>query len=364
MVNSNRTNLAQKLVEITPGSHEKKVYYGTTGGEAVEASMKLARYYTGRHNIMAFHGAYHGRTFGAATATCDAHHRHYQGFPSILGVAHVPYAYCYRCIYNLEYPECDMQCTRFIEELFRSGKYGFRDPESNVTNVSAILVEPMIGAGGGIIPPKEFLQDLRRIADDYSLLLIADEVQMGMGRTGKWWGCDHSDVVPDILTIGKTIGGGIPISAVIAKAEIMDEWGPAAHGTTFGGTPLGCAAGLAVMEVFEKEKVVSRAARMGEYFLKGLNDLAEKHPLIGGVDGRGMELSFELVKDQKTKEPAIEEVELLHKECYDRGVLYIRRGGFYGSRVTLLPSLLIEKEQIDRVIEVFDEGLKVLEKIK
>jgi 4-aminobutyrate aminotransferase-like enzyme len=220
----------------------------------------------------------------------------------------------------------------------------------------------MLGVSGSIVPPREFLRDLRRIANDYDILLVADEVQVGCGRTGKWWASEHSGVVPDIMTVGKTIGGGIPLSAVVARAEIMDKWRLVAHCTTFGRTPLACAAGLAVMDAYEKEKVVARAASMGEYFLQGLKDLAKRHDLIGNVDGKGLLLGFELVRDRVTKEPAVDELRLLHKECYKRGVIWIAGGGFYGNRGHLLPPLLIEKDQVDRVIQVFDESLKVVEK--
>ena len=359
-----RMELAQKLVEVTPGAHKKKVYYATTGGEATEVAMKLARYYTGRPNIMAFAGGYHGRTYGAETATSDAYLAQFEGLPVTLGVVHVPYAYCYRCIYNLEYPSCGMQCTRFIEELFKSSKYGLRFAEKGVgvTNISAIIVEPMLGASGSVIPPKEFLRDLKKIAQDYDLLLIDDEIQVGWGRTGRLWACEHSGVIPDIINVGKTMGAGLPVSAVVAKAEIMNTSQPWAHGTTFGGTPLACAVSLAVISIIEKEKLVSKAAESGEYFLKAFNDLAEDHPIMGRVEGKGLLLGFELVKDQKTKEPAIEEFRLLHKECFKRGVLWIPGGGFYGSRGHMLPPLVIQKEQIDKVAEVFDESLRVVEK--
>lgn len=358
-----RAKLARKLVEMTPGDHEKKVYYGVTGGEAVEASTKFARYYTGRPTIMAFYGAYHGRTYGAMTATADGYMRHFQGFPLNVGVVHVPYAYCYRCVFGREYPECDMQCTRYIEELFRSAHYSLRysGPQGSVTDVAAILVEPMQAHSGYTVPPTEFLRDLRRIADENDLLLIVDEVQSGWGRTGRWWGCEHSDVVPDIMPTAKSIAGGIPMSVTIARSEIMDEFGPSAHSTTFGGTPLACAAALAVIKVFEEEGLVDRAARTGEYFKKGFRDLAEEHPLIGNVEGKGLFIGVELVKDQKTKEPAIEENIVVQEECLKRGLLYPRQG-WYGNKMNVICPLVIEKEQVDRALEIFDAALGTAER--
>lgn len=360
-----RVDLASALLDITPGKWKKRVQYVTTGGEGVELAMKLARYYTARPTIMAFHGGYHGRTMGAVTAASSAYSSFYQGYPvTALGAVHVPYAYCYRCIFGQEYPSCGMRCTKFIRELFKSANYGLRLEKSGtgITNVSGILVEPMLGAGGYIIPPNEFLKDLRSICDDYNLLLIDDEVQVGWGRTGKLWGCEHSGVTPDIMVVGKALGGGIPLAAVIARSEILEELGPGAHGTTFGGTPLACAVGLAVIETIRQEKLVERGSSIGEYFLKGFKDLAKDHPIIGHVDGKGVYIGFELVKDQKTKEPAVEELRAVHKECFKRGVLWPPGGGFYGSRGYLIAPLVIEKEQVDRVLEVFDEAFRTVSK--
>lgn len=358
-----RTKLAKKLVEISPINGRKKVYFGVTGGEAVEASMKFARYYTGRPTIIGFYGGYHGRTFGAMTVTSDAYMRSYQGFPLDIGVVHVPYAYCYRCLFGKEYPECGMQCTKHIEELLKSHQYGLRHvtPKGGVTNVAALLVEPMQAHSGYITPPPEFLRNLRRIADEYDLLLIDDEVQAGWGRTGKWWGCQHSEVIPDIMPTAKSIAGGIPMSVTITKSDIMDDLGPAAHATTFGGTPLACAVALAVINVFEKERIVERAAVQGEYLMKGLRDLEQRHRIIGNITGKGLFIGVELVKDRKTKEPATEENIVVQKECLRKGLIYPRQGRF-GNMINTICPLTIERDQIDRALEIFDNAFTVAEK--
>lgn len=354
-----RTKLAKRLVELSPGDHKRKVHFMTTGGEAIETSMKFARFYTGRPLIIAFYGAYHGRTAGAESLTANAYYSYIQGGPMTAGIVHIPYAYCFRCIFNMEYPDCDVQCTKFLEELFKSPVFGKKF--GKITNVSSILVEPMQGVGGCVIPPKEFLQELRRIADENSVLLIADEIQTGLGRTGRWWGCDHSDVDPDMFVVSKHLALGIPLSAVVGRSEIMDNIPPKAHISTFGGTPVACAAGLKVLEIIEKEGLVDRADKMGKYFLDRLNDLSERHPIVQNLQGKGLFIGFDLVKDKKSKKPAVEEQNLLNKECLKRGLL-IATGGYYNNRVTIRPPLTIEKESIDKAVDILDESLAVIEK--
>lgn len=358
-----RAKLAKKLVEITPGKFEKKIQYIVTGGEAIEVSLRLARYYTQHPTIMGFYGGYHGRTTASMNVTCNAYMRHWEVLPLNQGVLHVPYAYCYRCAFGREYPSCGMQCVKFIEELFEANQYGLRSPrgDSGSTNVAGILVEPMQAHSGYIVPPPEFLQGLRRIADKYGLLLITDEIQSGFGRTGKMWGSDHSKVAPDIMAIGKSLAGGIPLSVVVAKSEIWDVMGPASVCTTFGGTPLACAAALAVLQVYEEEKLVEKAARTGEYFQKGLRELQSRHPLIGNVDGRGLFIGVELVRDRKTKEPASEENGIVSHECFKRGLLY-EKGGYYGNMVKTICPLSISEQEIDKAIEIFDQAIRVAEK--
>lgn len=360
MPNEHRVELAKKLVEIAPGVSKKKVYLATTGGEAIEVAMRYARFYTGRPYIMAFHGAYHGITHGAMSATTNPVYRYFQGLPLNIGVVHVPYAYCYRCSFGKTYPECDMHCTRYIEDLFRNPQAGLRHPPSKANKVAAILVEPMQAAAGYITPPKEFLSELRRIADEYELLLIIDEIQTGWGRTGKLWACQHSNVDPDIMPVAKSIAGGVPLSAVIARAEIVDSIGPGGFMTTFGGTPLACATALATIKIFEEERLVERAERMGNYLMKGLNELAERHTLIGNITGRGLFIGVELVRDRKTKEPADKENRAIQRECMRNGLIY-QRGGYYGNIIKVICPLTIEREKIDKSLEILDEALSTVE---
>ena len=239
--------LARKLSEIAPGSGPKRVFFGNSGTEAIEAAMKLARIYTGRDKFIAFFGAFHGRTLGALSLTASRPVQR-RGFgPLLPGVTHIPYAYCYRCVYNLKPEDCGVYCARFIEEgLFRTAV-----PSEEV---AAVIVEPIQGEGGYVVPPAEFLLELRRICDRHGILLVADEVQCGMGRTGKMWACEHSGVVPDILCVAKGIASGLPLSAMVSRAEIMN-WPPGSHASTFGGNPVAIAASLATIVLLEEDYV-------------------------------------------------------------------------------------------------------------
>jgi 4-aminobutyrate aminotransferase len=357
-----RTKLAKRLVEITPGKFEKKVQYVTTGGEATETALRLARYYTQHPTIIGFFGGYHGRTYGAMNVTMNAYMRHFEVMPLNQAVFHVPYAYCYRCPFGLEYADCGVRCVKFIDEMFKANQFGLRSTKAGgaTTNVAAMIVEPMQAHSGYIVPPPEFMPGLREICDKYGILLIADEIQTGFGRTGKWWACDQTNVAPDIMAIGKSIAAGLPLSVVVAKSEIWDAMGPASVCTTFGGTPLSCAAALTVLDVFEQEKLLERAAKIGEYFKKGFEELQSRHPLIGHVNGVGLFIGVDLVKDPKTREPAPEANAVIHDECFKRGLLY-ERGGYYGNMIKTICPLCITEEEVDKTLDIFDQAMKVTE---
>jgi 4-aminobutyrate aminotransferase len=348
----NLTELARKLASLAPGSGAKKVYFGNSGTEAIEAAMKLARYHTGRDKFIAFTGAFHGRTMGALSLTASRPVQRHRFGPLIPGVTHVPYAYCYRCVYNMKPEDCAMHCARVIEtQLFRT--------YVPASEVAAIFVEPLQGEGGYVAPPPEFLRELRRICDRHGILLIADEVQSGFGRTGKMWAVEDSGVVPDILCVAKGIASGLPLSAMIAKAEIMN-WPPGAHASTFGGNPVTIAAALASIELLE-EKYIDNSARMGEHLLKRLKDWPEQHPLVGDVRGRGLMVGIELVKDRATKEFATEERNLWVTRAFEKGLLVLGCGL---STLRLMPPLVISKRQVDFAVDVLDETLSQLEREK
>jgi len=336
--------LAEKLTKITPGNFPKRVFFGNSGAEAVEAAMKLARYHTRRQRFIAFLGCFHGRTFGALSLTASKAVQR-RGFgPLLPGVVHVPYPNPYRCPEGHRESECDGECvcTEWLEKrLFKTAV----PPEE----VAAIVVEPIQGEGGYVIPPRGFLARLRQIADKYGMLLVFDEVQCGMGRTGKMWACEHEGVVPDVLVTAKGIASGIPLGVTIARADLMD-WGPGAHASTFGGNPVACAAALETIRLLE-ENYIANAARMGEYILGRVADWPRKHPIVGQVRGRGLMIGMELVKNQQTREPNPEARHQVIQKAFQKGLLILGCGE---STVRLMPPLPVEREQADFALEVIE----------
>lgn len=342
--------LAERLGGVAPGNTPKKVFLGNSGAEAVEAALKLARYYTGRSHILAFLGAFHGRTMGAVSLTASSA-KYQRGFrPLVSGITHVPYAYCYRCYYHLTYPGCELACLRAIEEVWFARAIA---PEE----VAAIFVEPVQGEGGYVVPPPGWLSGLRALCDRYGILLVADEVQSGMGRTGKMWAVEHWGVEPDILCVGKALASGMPVSAMIARAEIM-SWPAGAHGSTFGGNPVCCAAAQATLDVIEEEGLLDNANRIGQRIMTGLRELAEESWLIGDVRGLGLMIGVELVQDKETKLPATQVADSVVKECFKRGLLLLPCGP---NSVRFSPPLILTESQADLAVEIFADALAHVE---
>jgi len=342
--------LAHRLADIAPGNVPRRVYFGNSGTEAIEAAMKLARIYTGRDKFIAFTGAFHGRTMGSLSLTASRPVQRHGFSPLLPGVVHVPYAYCYRCPYQLKPEDCGLYCARVIEEqLFRT--YVPSD------EVAAIFVEPIQGEGGYVVPPPEFLQELRRICDRHGILLVMDEVQSGFGRTGKMWACEHSNVVPDILCVGKGIASGLPLGATISRAEIM-TWPPGAHASTFGGNPIATEASLATIDLLE-DGYVANAARMGAYIMERLRQWPERHPLIGDIRGRGLMIGIELVRDRATKEYATDERNQWIQMAFQSGLIVLGCGL---STLRLMPPLMINREHADFALEVLDRCLTQIER--
>lgn len=343
--------LARKLVEITPGSFEKRVHFGNSGAEAIEGAIKVAFHATGRQKLIGFYGSFHGRTLGALSVTASKAKQRAGFGRQALDVTHVPYANCYRCSYNLKPETCGAfeskgpHCARVIEEVVLRTTV---PPEE----CAAILVEPIQGEGGYIVPPASFLQTIREIANRHGILVIADEVQSGMGRTGRMYASDHFGFVPDILATAKGIASGLPLSATVARADLMD-WKPGAHASTFGGNPVAIAAALATIKLLETT-LVANAERMGNYLMEGLRELSRKHPQIGDVRGRGLMIGIELIRDRETREPAIAERDRFEQECFERGLLVIGCGA---NSIRLSPALIIEKDHCDYTLRVFDEIL-------
>ena len=345
------SQLAEKLAQIAPGKSPKRVYFGNSGTEAMEAAMKLARYHTRRHRFIAFLNCFHGRTFGALSLTSSRAVQRNGFGPLLPGVSHIPYPNPYRCPFGHHGGECnpENEVIDYLEKLFKTSV----PPEE----VAAIVAEPVQGEGGYVIPPRNFFARLREIADRHGILLIFDEVQSGMGRTGKMWACDHFGVAPDILTTAKGIASGMPLGVMIARADIMN-WPPGAHASTFGGNPIACAAAMETIRLLES-KYIANSARMGEYAMKRLAEWPKKHPLVGDVRGLGLMIGIELVKNQKTREPHLEARKKIIQRAYELGVLVLGCGE---STVRLMPPLLVEQDQMDFALDILERCISEIER--
>jgi 4-aminobutyrate aminotransferase len=339
------SNLIERLATLAPGPSRKRVFLTNSGTEAVEGAIKLARNSTRRPALIAFDGAFHGRTYGSMSLTASKV-RQREGFgPFLPEVYHVPYGYRYRCQFCGTAPECTMACVSSIEEDLFARRL---DPAS----VAAIFVEPIQGEGGYVVPPPGYLRALRELCDRHGILLVFDEVQSGIGRTGRMFACEHEEVEPDILLTAKGLGSGMPIGAIVARESIM-KWERGAHGTTFGGNPVCCAAALATLDIVERE-LMANAARMGDRLMSAMRRLAERHQVIGDVRGRGLMIGVELVKDRATREPAPDFVHDLERRAFHRGVLLLSCGK---SSLRLAPPLVVDEYDVDTAVGVIDACL-------
>lgn len=351
--NKSQVKLAKKLVEITPGDFPKKVFLSNSGTEAVECALKLAKCHREKPRVISFIGAFHGRTFGSLGlgGSKPVHFRHFAPLVGGVQTTHVPYCYCYRCPHKLEFPDCDLWCVDYIKDVcFQT----FLPPE----DVSALVAEPIQGEGGYVVPQKEFFPRLKKICDEYGLLLIVDEIQSGFGRTGKMFAIEHWGVTPDIVCMGKGIASGMPMGATVARAE-LDFKDEGSHSNTFGGNLVVCEAASATIATIEEEKLAENAAKVGSNIMKRLRELMENHSLIGDVRGKGLMIGVELVKDRKTKTPAKEEAELLIMEAWKRGIVLMTCGV---STIRMLPPLNIPSELVDRAMDVFENALNAVER--
>lgn len=337
--------LAEKLAQLAGGDASHKVYFGNSGAEAVEAAFKLARWHTQRELNIAFYGAFHGRTMGALSLTASKaiQKKHYH--PFVPGITHIPYAYCYRCAYNMRYPQCGLTCVQWIEDtLFRTSV----PPEE----IAAIFVEPIQGEGGYIVPPPEFHPMLAQLARKYGILYVADEVQSGMGRTGKMFAMEHFGVKPDIIAVAKGIASGMPLGAMVARADIMD-WEAGSHASTFGGNPVSCRAALATIELL-RENLMANAARQGERLIQGLYELQKTHACMGDVRGKGLMVAVELVKDRETKEAAKDWRDAILRKAFEKGLLLLGCGE---NSIRFCPALTVSREHIDECLNIFSEAV-------
>ncbi len=343
--------LAERVSKIAPMPGPHKFYYGNSGAEAVECALKLARYHTGRQNIIAFYGAFHGRTMGALSLTASKAQQRRRFGPLVPGVTHVRYPYAYRgCSGGPQEEEAfALGCARFIEEkLFKTTM----PPEE----VAAIFVEPIQGEGGYVVAPTIFMQELREICDRHGILLVADEVQSGVGRSGKWWAIEHSGVEPDIVCIAKGIASGMPLSICMTRAHIMD-WKPGSHASTFGGNPVSIAAAMATLDVLEREGVAN-TVKVGNAMMQRLKEWPKRHPIVGEVRGRGLMIGIEIVKDQDTREVATEWRNQIETLAFDRGLLILGCGE---TSIRLAPPLIVSQEEADIALDILEESIAQIE---
>jgi 4-aminobutyrate aminotransferase len=359
-------DLAEKLIQITPGDFDKRVYFGSSGAEAVEASLKIARHFTRRPRMISFLGAFHGRTFAGMTMSGSKHvqRAHFAGL--IPEVYHIPYPYCYRCAFGQTYPDCVRQeyrslplihCLSYLTDVIFERLIAPDD-------VSLIMVEPIQGEGGYIVPPPEFLPVLRKICDEHGIVLVFDEIQSGLGRTGRWFACDHVSIAPDILLTAKAIASGLPMSATVGKAALMDPqvdpraWVPGAHGSTFGGNPVICAAANATLAIIERE-LIGNAARVGAALKQGLVEMQSRHRIIGEVRGLGLMLGIELVQDREPRKFFPAQVtrdgknikEVITGECFKRGLILYGAGQ---SSLRMSPPLMISRSDAETAVQILD----------
>ena len=339
--------LAEKLAEIAPMSGEKGIFFTNSGAESVEAALKLALHQTGRPHFIAFYGAFHGRTMGALSFTASKPIQRTGFSPFTSEVTHVPFSNPYRCPHHREESECKKNCicVDYIEETVLKTKL-------SPTQVAAIIVEPIQGEGGYIFPEDSFLPRLRELCDKHGILLIADEIQTGIGRTGKWFAVEHWGVEPDIVCVAKGLASGMPLGAIIARSDIM-KWGPGTHANTFGGNPLSCVAALATLELIEEE-FMQNATQMGEVFIDELKKIQKRHPSIVRVEGKGLMVVAELAKDPVSKDPDPELQDEVIQRAFKKGVLLLGCGT---SAVRFVPPLNISKELVEEGLAIFEDAL-------
>ena len=340
--------LVQKLSELAPMAGEKKVFLTNSGTEAIEAALKLSRYATGRTHIVAFLGAFHGRTMGSLslTASRSSHRAHFS--PLIPDIHHVPYGYCHRCPYNLKYGSCGIECVSTLEKvLFR---YDVAPQE-----VAAIFVEPIQGEGGYVVPPPEYLPMLQDLCRRHGILLVVDEIQSGFGRTGKMFACEHWGIEPDILCVAKGIASGMPLGAMIARSEIS-TWTRGAHGSTFGGNPVACAAALATLALIEGG-LVKNAAQVGRHLKEKLTGLKSSHPIMSDVRGLGLMIGVEFARTDDTRAPDAKLRDQVMQKCFEKGLLLLSCGE---STLRFCPPLIVTRGEVDTAVDIFNGVLKEL----
>ncbi len=346
--------LAGRLNEFTPGAFPKKTAFFNSGAEAVENSIKLARRYTKKTAVIALEAAFHGRTLMAMSLTSKVRPYKYGFGPFAPEIYKIPAAYCYRCRFGLTYPDCELHCARYLEQ--------FLAVECSPDNVAALIAEPVQGEGGFIVPPQDYFKVLHEICRRHGIVLIMDEIQTGFYRTGGPLASFYYEVEPEMITMAKSLAGGVPISALTGKAEVMDAAGPGEIGGTYGGNPLGCAAGLAVLDAAEKEQIGKKAEETGAAASNRLQEMKEKYSLIGDWRGLGAMQAIELVKDESTRQPAPEATKAIVKRCHERGLIIIT-AGIFSNVIRLLMPVNTPPDQLNRGLDILEEAISEEEKL-
>ena len=347
--------LAKRLNAITPGTFPKKTMFANSGAEAVENSIKIARHATGRTATIAFEDAFHGRTLLALSLTSKMKPYKFGFAPYAPEIYRMPYAYCYRCAFGLEYPSCEIECAYFLKKFFHT--------HISAEQVAALIVEPVLGEGGFVAPPKEYFKILKKICEDNGIVFIADEIQTGFGRTAKMFAMEHFEVEPDMTVMAKSMAGGLPLSAITGRAELMDHPQVGGLGGTYGGNPVACRAAIAVLEQFEKADLLKKAEIIGKKILSKFKEFHEHYPVVGDVRGLGAMVGMELVVDRKTKEPATAFTKAFVDRCREKGLLMISAGTYSNVIRSLMP-LVITDVQLQQGLSIIEDALNELHQAK
>jgi 4-aminobutyrate aminotransferase len=342
----NLVELSEKLLALVPGDFQKMVYYGNSGAEAIEAAMKLTRNYTKRPIWLAHSGAFHGRTMGALSLTASKPMQRKDAFPLVPDAVHFPFPYCYRCPWKQTFPECDYYCVDYFKEQYL-------EKFVPVDDVAAYFFEPIQGEGGYIPAPPEYFKKMEFLRKS-GVLFVSDEIQTGIGRTGKFLGIEHYGVVPDVVTIAKGIASGLPLSATISKADIMESWKPGQHASTFGANPVAVEASLATLDVIRSEHLIQNVKRVGEKAKKRLLEMKDRYEIIGDVRGMGLFIGVEIVKDKKSKTRGEEEAKQIMDYCFHHGLLIIIAGR---NTLRVIPPLNISEDEISEGLDILEEGI-------
>jgi len=347
----NLVRLSERLVSLTPGNFGKMVYYGNSGAEAVEAAMKLTRNYTKRPLFLAHSGSFHGRTLGALSLTASKPIQRRGSLPLIPEVVHFPFPYCYRCPWRQTFPECDYYCIDYFKEQYL-------DKFVSAEEVAAYFFEPIQGEGGYVVPPPEYFKRMEFLRKD-GVLFVSDEIQTGMGRTGKYFGIENFGVVPDLVTIAKGIASGMPLGAMIARSSVMESWSPGQHASTFGANPVAVEAALATLDIIESEHLLENVKKLGDKAMKRLLEMKERYEIIGDVRGMGLFIGVEIVKDKKSKKRGEEEAHKIIERCFKSGLLVITAGR---NSLRVVPPLNITEDVLDEGLDVLEEAVSLVNK--